>query len=547
MGSALSVVYNYLILMHKCVNNTIGNVYHLEQVVDNFFPYAQKKLGFDQPVTIVFQSDEDNASKMLGKTAYYSPESLEVVLYTDNRHPKDVLRSLSHELVHHAQNCRGDFTKDSATYEGYAQCDPHLRKMEREAYTKGNLIFRDFEDLIKTGKINIEIDFSDSGEPEMSLKEWKNNEINQKLMKKWGLLKETKEEPLEEWAPGHEPLGSTHDFLGNPLKSAPKGTKAKSTRWYAGDSKPGEGDSGGSGYAHDDPESEEYHTDPALEKRREYQRWKISQGLAEAEDLEEDELEEGDPLMQKHKGGHAHRSTDTSSRERLAYEKDPAAWMSIDQAEKLGLSPEEARAAIDLGPGGREHDRGPGDGPGLGKARRKWRKAFAGQFDDPENMEEGWGWRKEDDDIDESYVDLARSRGQLHKTIDPADLEAAADPEIPDEMKDPKYWREDDPETYRGPAVKEPRIGGGTHTFRGKRKRHVAGGAEGVADFILPNEPAGEPPEAGERVWDPRHLNRTTLKVPPVSVREGRQGKISVREAREITRRIIERIKKESK
>lgn len=178
--------------MHKCINNTIGNVYHLEQMVDNFFPYSQNKLGFDKPATIIFQSDEDNASRMLGKTAYYNPETYEVVLYTDNRHPKDVMRSLSHELVHHAQNCRGDFTSADSTYEGYAQKDPHLRKMEREAYTKGNLIFRDFEDLIKTGKINIEIDFSESGEPKMSLKEWKNNEINTKLMKKWGLLKEAK-------------------------------------------------------------------------------------------------------------------------------------------------------------------------------------------------------------------------------------------------------------------------------------------------------------------------------------------------------------------
>ena len=176
--------------MHKCVNNTIGNIYHLEQMVDNFFPYSQKKLGFDKGATIVFQSDEENSSRMLGKTAYYNPESFEVVLYTDNRHPKDIMRSLSHELVHHAQNCRGDFTNSDSTYEGYAQKDPHLRSMEREAYTKGNLIFRDFEDLIKTGKINIEIDFSNSGEPKMSLKEWKDNQINTKLMKKWGFLKE---------------------------------------------------------------------------------------------------------------------------------------------------------------------------------------------------------------------------------------------------------------------------------------------------------------------------------------------------------------------
>jgi len=199
--------------MHKCVNNTIGNVYHLEQMVDNFFPYSQKKLGFDKGATIVFQSDQDNAGRMLGKTAYYDPENFQVVLYTDGRHPKDILRSLSHELVHHAQNCRGDFTKDNPTYEGYAQKDPHLREMEREAYEKGNLIFRDFEDLIKTGKINVEIDFSETGEPKMSLKEWKNNEINTKLMKKWRLLNEAakpdfldldkdgdKEEPMKDAA-----------------------------------------------------------------------------------------------------------------------------------------------------------------------------------------------------------------------------------------------------------------------------------------------------------------------------------------------------------
>ena len=176
--------------MYKCVNNTVGNIYHLEQMVDNFFPYSQKQLGFDKDATIVFQSDEDNAGRILGKTAYYDPQNYQIVLYTDGRHPKDILRSLSHELVHHNQNCRGDFTTDNATDDGYAQKDPHLRNMESEAYEIGNLIFRDFEDLIKTGKINIEIDFSDSGEPKMSLKEWKNNEINTKLMKKWGLLKE---------------------------------------------------------------------------------------------------------------------------------------------------------------------------------------------------------------------------------------------------------------------------------------------------------------------------------------------------------------------
>ena len=133
--------------MHKCVNNTVGNIYHLEQMVDNFFPYSQKQLGFDKGATIVFQSDEDNAGRMLGKTAYYDPENLQIVLYTDGRHPKDILRSLSHELVHHAQNCRGDLD-DLSTGGHYAEGGKG-REIEKEAYLQGNLNVRDWEDSIK--------------------------------------------------------------------------------------------------------------------------------------------------------------------------------------------------------------------------------------------------------------------------------------------------------------------------------------------------------------------------------------------------------------
>ena len=36
-----------------------------------------------------------------------------------------------------------------ATNPTYAQDDQHLRKMEMEAYLKGNLLFRDWEDWVK--------------------------------------------------------------------------------------------------------------------------------------------------------------------------------------------------------------------------------------------------------------------------------------------------------------------------------------------------------------------------------------------------------------
>jgi hypothetical protein len=48
--------------------------------------------------------DSSNASQFLGKTAYYDPNNQEIVLYTEGRHPKDIVRSFSHEMVHHTQN-----------------------------------------------------------------------------------------------------------------------------------------------------------------------------------------------------------------------------------------------------------------------------------------------------------------------------------------------------------------------------------------------------------------------------------------------------------
>jgi hypothetical protein len=108
-------------------------------------------MGFNRPPYIFFDSDEENSKNVLGKTAHYNPDSMEVVVYVDGRHPKDVIRSLSHELVHHTQNCRGDLNSDVAgeTELGYAQNNPHMRNMESEAYEKGNLCMRDWEDSVK--------------------------------------------------------------------------------------------------------------------------------------------------------------------------------------------------------------------------------------------------------------------------------------------------------------------------------------------------------------------------------------------------------------
>jgi len=120
---------------------------------NQFLPYAHKKLGFNKPVGVNFISDPENAKDPLGKTAYYDPNKMEITIFVDKRHVKDILRSLSHELVHHSQNCRGEFDQGIETGKGYAQKDPHMRKMEAEAYLLGNgFLFRDWEDHLKEKK-----------------------------------------------------------------------------------------------------------------------------------------------------------------------------------------------------------------------------------------------------------------------------------------------------------------------------------------------------------------------------------------------------------
>jgi phosphopantetheine adenylyltransferase len=92
--------------------------------------------------------DTENAQNFFGKTAYYDPNNRVIVLYTMNRHPKDVMRSYAHEMIHHMQNCdgrlRGITTQN--TNEG-----GDLPEIEREAYEKGNMTFRNWTDTLTEG------------------------------------------------------------------------------------------------------------------------------------------------------------------------------------------------------------------------------------------------------------------------------------------------------------------------------------------------------------------------------------------------------------
>ena len=155
----------------------------LSPLVKQFMPFAQKRFGFAKPPRMFLKQDEENAKNPLGRTAYYDPEQMSITLYVTGRHPKDVMRSLAHELVHHTQNCNGMFDNVGSVGEGYAQNDEHLREMEREAYEQGNLCFRDWEDSIKN---TIYFEHLQKGDNVMSTKKWKNKELNGLLTEGWG-------------------------------------------------------------------------------------------------------------------------------------------------------------------------------------------------------------------------------------------------------------------------------------------------------------------------------------------------------------------------
>lgn len=127
----------------------MNNNPEFNQAAAGIYRDAVKKFNIRTTPKLILRKDEENGAKTLGRTAYYDPENLHIVLYISGRHPKDILRSFAHELIHHVQNERGDLQMGDASNPQYAQQDDHLRNMEKEAYLEGNLLMRDFEDNFK--------------------------------------------------------------------------------------------------------------------------------------------------------------------------------------------------------------------------------------------------------------------------------------------------------------------------------------------------------------------------------------------------------------
>jgi hypothetical protein len=122
------------------------NIDYMQMISDlTNYMIAQGRNIEPLPQLVIKDGETENAKNFFGRTAYYDPNTQEIVLYTEGRHPKDIVRSYAHEMVHHTQNLEGRLGNIQTTD---TTEDEDLDAIEREAYLEGNMIFRNWTDSI---------------------------------------------------------------------------------------------------------------------------------------------------------------------------------------------------------------------------------------------------------------------------------------------------------------------------------------------------------------------------------------------------------------
>jgi hypothetical protein len=132
-------------------NATYSQNIDYKQMIQDLTDYMIKKGRNIEPLPKVefIEGDSENAKDFFGKTAYYDPNTQTIVLYTEGRHPKDIVRSFSHEMVHHTQFLEdrlGDIQTTNTTK------DNNLDQIEQEANLVGTMTFRNWTDSINEKK-----------------------------------------------------------------------------------------------------------------------------------------------------------------------------------------------------------------------------------------------------------------------------------------------------------------------------------------------------------------------------------------------------------
>lgn len=107
-----------------------------KSIIASFLPFAKKELELDSLPTIRVVDRVPGAD---GTTfGRYAPEENTIYVVFKDRHSKDALRTLAHELVHYKQDCE-DRIHDESGATGSTE--------ENEANARAGIIMRNFNQV----------------------------------------------------------------------------------------------------------------------------------------------------------------------------------------------------------------------------------------------------------------------------------------------------------------------------------------------------------------------------------------------------------------
>ena len=125
-------------------DNNENKIDMLNYWIEEIVKFLRTKMDIDPLPKIRLDQTPNPEDELFIKTGYYEPVNNELVLFIDNRHIKDILRTFCHEMVHRNQNLADPEGFQNAASSLPLEEDNDLKHIESEAFLYGNLLFRQF-------------------------------------------------------------------------------------------------------------------------------------------------------------------------------------------------------------------------------------------------------------------------------------------------------------------------------------------------------------------------------------------------------------------
>jgi hypothetical protein len=125
--------------------------YDITKLASNLIDFYSKNgidFGDKLPEITFLKKSESENPPVFKDTGNFSPFTNQISIFTSGRSTKDCLRSLAHELIHADQSLNKNMDIEVAS-NSIKDKGKAAEKIEADAYKRGNLLFRKWEEEIK--------------------------------------------------------------------------------------------------------------------------------------------------------------------------------------------------------------------------------------------------------------------------------------------------------------------------------------------------------------------------------------------------------------